>query len=239
MTTEVETDKTTLDDLVKSSIQKAIHSQRITDHVTQAAEKAVKDAVESALGRSSDFQKGLREAISAVLSIPDATDLAVFSNAVRTVVQQRLGNLADETAKASLDEVLEAILPSKQVITMAELRDAWRVKLRRDKGIYDEEDEEEDEENCSYLWQVEASNEHSTRHYWDLFINANESASRYDSGTITLRFRHERDSHQSLCECWHAACGSTQIGSLFVGPLYGFDALVFRLAVKTSKLRRD
>ena len=43
-----------------------------------------------------------------------------------------------------------------------------------------------------------------------------------------------------LHECWNASVGRTdmQLSSLFMGPLFGFDAMVFRLATGTARLKK-
>ncbi len=70
-------------------------------------------------------------------------------------------------------------------------------------------------------------------------MSPEEDASRYSAkDVVTLRFR-PLEGTEGLHECWHASVGRDDklVGSIFAGPMYGFDAMVFRLATGTAKLK--
>lgn len=227
-----------LDGLIQDSIRNSLNSEKLAKKVQDAADKAVSDAIESAFGYGSPFRKGVEAAIKQVLPIVDATDLAQFATATREVLQRRLANLASETAKEHLGELLDALCPEKPVITMAELRSEYIEKLREDASSSDHchcEDIEDDD--LEFTWEVERSGSGITGTYWDLVIAPKPDSYRYDKSTVMLRFRDKED---GLSECWSVAVGkeAEAIKSIFSGPLRGFDAMVFRLATGTAKLQR-
>jgi len=224
-----------LDVLVKNAINNAICSESIVLKVQAAADKAITEAIDSAFGYNSEFRKGITEAIKSSLPIVDATDLATFANAVRSVLQQRLANAAFDTAREHLNEVLEKLLPEHSVISIDNLKSEYLDKVREDasRGHCDEE-----EDDPEITWVVEPSKDSSK--YWDLWMSPEEDAQRYGGkDVVILRFRPVEGS-TGLHECWHASVGGKDrlVNSLFEGPLYGFDAMVFRLATGTAKLQK-
>lgn len=234
----------TLDSLVQSAIRDALRAESLTDHVKKAADKAVREAVDGAFGYNSEFAKGLKETVKQVLPTTSADDLAEFSHAVRELIRRRLTNLASDTAKTHLDEVLSKILPDDPVITLDDLKVAYKKKLQEQISRNDLcHCEEVDEEYLDFTWHVDTGNDSDvlTSRYWDLWMSPEPGASRYGGkDVITLRFKSPFDQKDSdLFECWDASVGSNEklIGSLFTGPLYGFDAMVFRLRTGTAKLK--
>jgi hypothetical protein len=230
-------EQTSLDDLIADSIRNALQSDSIKKRVQEAADKAISDAISGAFGYSSPFRKGIEEAIREILPIPRAQDLAVFADATRELLQRRLATVASETAKTHLEEVIEKILPSDPVITLKELEEAYKDKLM---------DENRDECSCddyvAYTWEIEQDSTHhieSMRRYWDLYFAPTEDESRYGSKTQTLRFK-PTEANPELHECWTTSgFDKQQLGkTMFVGPLYGFDLMVWRLATGTAKLKK-
>lgn len=229
----VEASPLTLDQLITQGIQNALQSPTLITAVKVHAEKAVNDAVQSAFGYSSPFREGLTQAVKAALPTVDMDDMASFAVAVRELLQRRFGQMADVTAKANLDHMLNEILPVKTELSYEELRDAFRKKVRKESG-YECSCEDLDSE---YTWDEGESG--SCEGYWDLTCALKPGVSRYsDKGVVNLRFRLMKDT-RDLHECWAASVGQNAIGvsSLFSGPLYGFDAMVFRLATGHSRLR--
>jgi histone H3/H4 len=165
---EVEAPVQTLDELIKRGIQNAIQSQAILEAVQKHAEKAVSEAVRSAFDYGSEFRKGIESAIREVLPVIKAEELAQFSVAVREVIQRRLGNLANATAKQHLDEMLQKILPESAEITLEELEQQFKAKVkdsRREPGCHCDDD---DEESLEYTWNIDNSQSSVCDGYWDL-----------------------------------------------------------------------
>ncbi len=223
-----------LDTLVSEAITNAINSDAIAKKVQAAAEKAITETIDAAFGYNSMFRDGIKKAINHVLPIANADDLAVFGNAVREILQQRLSRLASETAEAHLAKVIDDLLPESPVITMAELREAFVDKLKEEASRADCHCDESDDD-LEFAWNIDQG---SHDKYWDLWMSPDEGSSRYDKDVITLRFRpiDGTDLHQ----CWSANAGrhAEKLPSLFSGPLYGFDAMVFRLATGIANLKK-
>lgn len=222
-----------LDGLVEQSIQNAIQSGTVAEKVQKAAEEAIESAISAAFGYRSEFRKGIEAAITQVLPVVNVTDLANFTNATRNVIQQRLGSLASETAEAHLGEVLDQLLPDEPVITLEQLREAFDDKVRSDASM--EDCSCEDPGDIDITWEIEESGRLSD--YWDLVCAPEPDTSRY-CGTVTvLRFKLVEGT-SDLHECWHVSDRKTEGHSLYAGPLYGFDAMVFRLATGVAKLKK-
>lgn len=225
-----------LDTLITEAITNAITSEAIAKRVQAAAEKAVAESIDAAFGYNSDFRKGIQRAISEILPITKVDDLAVFSHAVREVLQRRLCNLASETAAEHLGTVLESLLPDCTVISIDDLKQEYIDKLKESASRHDcscEEDHGEPE----FAWNEEHGNHDK---YWDIWMSPDPDASRYGGkDVVILRFRPIEGS-DGLHECWNASVGGhdSKVGSIFCGPLYGFDAMVFRLATGTAKLKK-
>lgn len=225
-----------LDSLVKAAINDAITSENIAARVKASAEKAIAESIDAAFGYNSDFRKGISKAIAEVIPIAKTDDLAVFANAVREVLQRRLANLAADTAREHLDSVLEKLLPESGIITIDELKKAYIEKIKSEESSSDCSCEEYDGDP-DITWQVDKG---SHDKYWDLWMSPEEDASRFGGkDVIALRFRNVDNCPEDIHECWNATAGGSDklVGSLFAGPLYGFDAMVFRLATGTAKLR--
>lgn len=224
----------TLDSLVKQSIERAITSDAIKERVQAATDRAVSESIDSVFSYNSDFRNGIKKAIAAALPTVDVTDLACLSHSVRHLVQKRLATLASETAAEHVEKVLIDLLPEGNVISIKQLKEAYEEKLR---GLaIDDECHCDDKRELVYSWNVEHSR--SGGHF-DLWVSPHEDASRYGGkDVVTLRFKPAED---GLYECWNANAGYGDIGvnSLFVGPLYGFDAMVFRLGTRLAKLSME
>lgn len=230
------TQSPSLDSLVSEAIANALTSESIAKRVQLAAEKAVGESIDSAFGYGSKFRKGMEEAIRDVLPITKTDDLAVFANAVRVLIQRRLATLASETAAEHVGKVLDKLFPAGTDITIKELREAYVEKLKSNASHSDCSCDEGDYEP-EYTWNEETG-DHSK--YWDLWMSPEVDAARYSGkDVIALRFRPVGDS-PDLHECWNAHVGRTdmQLSSLFMGPLFGFDAMVFRLATGTARLKK-
>ncbi len=223
-----------IDGLIKQAVFDAIQAPSLREQVQKAADKAVAEAISSAFGYGSPFREGIQEAVKQALPIVSVDDLASFANACRVVVQRRLQNCAEQTAAANLDRVLEQILPSNPIITMEDFKTAYREKLSVGSDCHC------DTEYDSFTWDVtDSDNDNLTGHYWDLRVAPESSSGRYSDQSATLRFREFKESN-GLSECWYAQVGkdAEKLGSVFMGPLYGFDAMVWRLATGTAKMKR-
>ena len=99
------------------------------------------ESIDAAFGYNSEFRKGIAKAIEEVVPIPKADDLALFANAVREVLQRRLANLASDTAREHLDELLKKILPDSREIAIDELKKAYIDKIKSEASReYDDEE---------------------------------------------------------------------------------------------------
>ena len=231
-------EQTSLDGLIADSIRNALNSDAIKQRVEAAADKAISEAISDAFGYSSAFRKGISECMKSVLPIPSAGDLAEFAHATREILQRRLSTLASETARVHLEEVIEKILPDAPIITLAELKEAYLDKIKRDvpescdcHGEYEPE----------YTWEIERDRSaiSSLSKYWDLYFAPEEGASRYGSKTQSLRFKPNSE-NPLLDDCWNVSGFEEGMSKtrMFVGPLNGFDLMVWRLAVGTAKLQQ-
>lgn len=226
-----------LDTLVSEAITNAINSDAIAKKVQASAEKAITETIDAAFGYNSPFRDGIKKAIGQVLPIANADDVATFGNAVREIIQQRLSRLASETAEAHLAKVIDDLLPESPVVTMKELREAYVDKLKEQATWADCHCDESDEDP-EYTWQIDTGK--SNDKYWDLWMSSEPDASRYSGkDLVVLRFRPVDDG-SGLQQCWHARVDGhdCKAGSLFSGPLFGFDAMVFRLATGIAKLQK-
>jgi hypothetical protein len=235
-TTSEATKDISLEELIANSVRNALNAEAIQERVQAAATKAVEESIDSAFRYNSEFRKSITTAVETVLPTVDATMLARFAHAAREVIQNRLGNLANETAKAHVDEVLNKILPDSTVITFKDLKEAYQEKIRDQRAIDDcscVEDEDFD-------WLCEIDQSGTVSGYWHVTFGPDEGQT-YSSDNVRLAFcPKDRDSSNSLYECYNVNGGDPQnFTSLFVGALYGFDAMVFRLATGTSFLSTE
>lgn len=227
---------TSLNDLVAESVEAALRSEAVAEKIKTAAEKAISESITEAFNYRSEFRKNITDTIQQVLPVVNANDLACFANSVRLVIQSRLANLANETARVHIDELLERLLPDNPVITMEELREEFKDSIRDSSDVCDCEDEGHEPE---FLWSV-VRDSGVLDNYWDLVVSKDPEAGRYDKDTITFRFR---DLESGFAECWHInGNGYSQregqkVNSLFAGPLRGFDAMAFRLGIGIAKLK--
>lgn len=227
---------TSLNELVAESVEAALKSEAVAEKIKVAAEKAISESITEAFNYRSEFRKNITDTIQEFLPVVNATDLACFANSVRLVIQSRLANLANETARVHIDELLERLIPDNPVITMEELREEFKDSIRESSDVCDCEDEGHEPE---FLWSV-VRDSGALGNYWDLVVSKDPEAGRYDRDTITFRFR---DLESGVAECWHIdGNGYSQregqkANSLFAGPLRGFDAMAFRLGTGIAKLK--
>lgn len=217
-----------LDTIVKDSMAAALEGEGVKEAVDIACKKAIESVISDAFGYNSDFRKQLKAKVEEVMPVVDVDDLAVFTSAVRQVVTASLTGLANEQAQKVVGGMLEELVPEGRVITVDDLESAFRAKIS-------DYDEDPDSEYLEFLWELENS---GVDGYFDLTCSEDENASRYSGKSTTLRFT--KPDENGLSECYSATFGDINISKdqPFVGPLYGFDAMVFRLYTRTSKLKR-
>lgn len=221
---------TTLDDLVKDGIAKAMTSEAMQQKIQAAAEEAITAAMKEAFGWNSDFRKSVGAAVTAVLPMADKDDLATFADAVRTVLQTRLALLGHVTAQKHVGEVLDTIISDERIITLSDLETAYRDKVVSHSACHCDGDPE-------FLWETETSeNDELLGRYWYLLASEDPAAGPYDNKTLRLGFACDHESKLSKCFVAHLGKHSELVSSLFVGPLYGFDAMVFRLRSGLAQL---
>lgn len=235
MTETPGTSDSALADAVAAAIKKALDPEKIAKVAEAAADKAVTAAIDNALDYNSDFRKQLTTAIKSVLPLTTVGDLAAFTHAVRAVIRGRLENLANETAKTHIEDVMKRLLPDEPIIHIDALRKAFEGKLAQDIRMEDPCGcHDDDVELPDYTWIIQPSDSKSAMNYWYLYINGEEGVGKYGSNTITLSL-HEIDGEPGLHQCY-ALNKVPKDHSLFMGPLYGFDSMLFRLGTGLSKL---
>lgn len=218
----------TIESLVAESIENVLKSDAISEKIKGAAESAIESAIREAFGHGSRFRKSLREKIDQAIPIVDVDELSWFSNAVMVVIRERLSRLSDETARVHVGKVLDELIPNSSVIELKDLKVRFSEKVKWDAMI----EAHGDCDDMDFLWREEKSEKSD---YWDLLISTDPDAGPFDKETIRMRFRPSSDDH-SIHECWHV--NREYSGTLFAGPLFGFDAMLFRLATGISKLRK-
>lgn len=222
-----------LDTLVQQVIQERINSGDVRKQIEKAATKAIDDAIDSAFGYSSPFRKSMEASIKEVLPVTNPTDLSAFAHAVREVITAKLGSVADETAAKHVGELIESLLPDDPIITLGELHDAFKEKILKGSGCHCDDDGD----NLPHTFEIEESTSEITgTKFFHLWCSEEEGASQYGSKVMNFAF-HVLES--GLAECYSVNVGGKkQEYGMFIGPMYGFDAMVFRLATKTAKLDR-
>lgn len=226
----------TLDDMMKDAIKAALSAEDLHEKCQKAAERAISEAIDAAFSRRGPFVEMVTNAVKDALPVVRPDDMSQFAHSVRLVVQKRLLNLASETAQQQMDMVLKKLVPDSTVITIDELREAFIEKVRNKHSISECECHDSDYEP-EITWRTEFSE--SVDGWFDLIISDEADASRYSGkDTISLRMKPSVED-KDLQECWHFSVGRSEnlsTAKLFMGPLYGFDAMAFRLAVGTARL---
>lgn len=222
-------------DAVAAAIKRSLDPDNIGLLAQVAADKAVASAIDSAFSYNSPFCKQLTTVIKQVLPLTTVEDLTVFTHAVQAVIRGRLTNLANETAKTHIEEVMKRLLPDEPIIHIDALKKAFEGKLVQEIQAEDPcrcDDEEADIPD--YMWLIQPAEGKTTLNYWHLYIDKDAAARKYGSNTISLAFR-ELDDEPGLHQCY-AVRNVRQDHSLFMGPLYGFDSMLFRLGTGLAKL---
>ncbi len=219
----------TLDAKIKKVMTESLEGDAIGESIEKHCSEAIDSVIRDAFSYSSDFRKALKAKVESVMPVLDETDLAVFVNAVRHVTQSRLVSLADDQAKKVVGEMLDKLLPDGNVITFEEFEKSFREKLNIDEDAYEHEMVDHD-----YTFELIESE--TSDGFFDLKCSEDCDAGDYCHGTTSLRFKTGED---GLLECWYVKMGSVEIpkDSPFVGPLYGFDAMVFRLYTGAARLK--
>lgn len=228
--------ESTLDSLMHNAIKVALSAEDLQEKCQKAAERAVAEAIDAAFARRGPFVEMVTNAVKDALPVVRPDDMSQFAHSVRLVVQNRLLNLASETARHQMDMVLKKLIPDSKVITIEELREAFVEKVRNEHSIAGCECHDSDYEP-EITWRTEFSE--SVDGWFDLIISDEADASRFSGkDTISLRMKPSSED-KDLQECWYFSVGRSDnlsTAKLFMGPLYGFDAMAFRLAVGTAKL---
>lgn len=226
----------TLDDMMRDAIKVSLSAEDLHKKCQKAAEAAVAQAIDAAFSRSSPFVEMVTNAVKDALPVVRPDDMGEFAHSVRLVVQNRLLNLASQTARQQMDMVLNKLVPDSKVITIDELREAFIEKVRNEHSIADCECHDSEYEP-EITWRTETSK--NVDGWFDLIISDEADASRYSGkDTISLRMKPSSED-KDLQECWYFSVGRSDnlsTAKLFMGPLYGFDAMAFRLAVGTARL---
>lgn len=226
-----------LQQLIVAEAVRRVRAVNFVELIEDQVDKCIKSAVTDLFSYSGPVAKQIKAAVSAAGVMENEQDLGRFTVAVRETVKAKLNNIAEKSAAASVGEMLDKLLPPSCVIKLSELRSLFKQKMASDYAEeMDDEDFEHDE--SEYTWKIAESA--SSKGYWDLTIAEEPDATTWSKGTIFLRFSPCTDS-DALCSCWNSYFGGDEhaLKGIFAGPLYGFDAAVWRLASGVSKLERD
>lgn len=228
---------TALQRLLVEEAAKQVAAVNFVELVEKEVSKCIKHAVTDLFSYSGPVAKQIKEAVLKAGILTDEDDLGKFTVAVRETVKAKLNNAANKAAAQSVGEMLERLLPEQNVISLKELKRLFREKVNRVSDYAEEDDYEDDEDDGDYLWEISSSS--SSVGYWDLAANATRREGKYGNDSVFMRF-HPCSEQPELDVCWGIRTGEHkhELQAMFAGPLYGFDAAVWRLGSGVAKLSR-
>lgn len=227
-----------IDQMVIEAVNNALTSESVKAAISKAATDMVTRTVQELLSNYGPVCKPLREGLEQAIPIlVDDMQFANFGNIIREVIKRRTANIAEAAAVRQLDEVFDRLLGGNvAVVTLEDIADAFREDYKQAK-----------DGNGEQYFTMSLEKSGSTVGYYDLRIDPREGRDEYGSKYV-IRCR-EADQHKSadeitgergLLEVWHVTIGDKEYtSSLFTGPLFNFDAILFRLFTGMVKIRRS
>ncbi len=199
-------------------------------------EKTVQGAIRSTLGEYSDFGKQVKEAVARSLAIHGDIDLPSYNHTVLQLIQVYVEKTTRDSIQSQVAERMKFLLePAPAEILLSEVIEQYRKYLqqRSEAGCVCDSDQNfylrlrRDE---PYFFEVSLSEDAPTKHsspdivFGVSFCRDKTRPNETPKGEIySLRFNDAKEVEREL----------------FVGPLYGFERMLFQLKAAKSKVVID
>lgn len=211
-----------LRDCVLSALDKIVASGAIEEMIEQRIAASIKQVLDEALGKYSDFGAQLKAAVAGSLQINGDLDLPSYNHAVLQIVRAQVEGQTHAALQQQVAErMAELLKPPPESITLEELVDQYREYLA-----------EQAEHGCS------CGPERITLH-------VTEPA---NGGFVHVYLDPEPQQHAGSCEInmgvyrdeiYSLRIPDASEKQIFAGPLYAFHRSLFAMKVAKTKLVID
>lgn len=209
-----------LDNVIKSGAIEAAIEKKLIETITSC--------IANELATYSDFGKALTEKVKRSLALSGKIDLPSYNDAILKIVRRQVESRTNAVIQQQVAEQMENLLqPAPEEIKLTELVAQYieHVKSRQDDCVCHGHDEQillkvKDESFGGRTIELGESKDgygDRLRHTVDITIGVNRDGMMY-----WLHFRNEDVEKR-----------------LFVGPLYGFERMLFQMKAAGSKIRFD
>lgn len=219
--------KIDIEGIVTNAVSKALSYDNVSVLVERMVDYTVKEAIEQSLRRHSEFGRAVSKHVEQVVKF-DATLLSEhegpkFTHAIGQIIRAKVAALNNDAMKRAIEPMLDEILkPMPQVMKLSDL-----VKIAVDDWSDDCGEPREGRPTV-----IVERKEGILSDYFQIYLDK-EHKSRSSGCGYALRCNQ-------VGEVYSMRIYGTEIkNSLFAGPFYHFDALLFQLYTNKVRIEVD
>lgn len=211
----------------RTAVIESLDRMIASDAITRMIEKAIGDTIayviKSELGSSySDFGKKLTEAVKASLALNGSLDLPAYNDAVIKIAQKKMLSLQQDSLEMQVSKQLEKLLETAPAeITLSALVGQYVEMLRQ---------RYESECGCEEK-RITLIVEKSDHNFTYICLDEDPKKRRFE---CDIQLGVNRNEVFSL-----RLGGADVAKQLFVGPLYGFEKMLFQFHAAKTKVIFD
>lgn len=226
----------TITDIASGAVIDYLRSDKGVAAIEAQVAKTVQEAIRSTLGEYSDFGKQVKEAVAKALAIHGDLDLPSYNHTVLQLIRMNVEKATRDSIQGQVAERMKFLLePAPAEILLSDLIAQYRKYLqdRSEAGCVCDSRQKfyvRLHEDAPYFFHVALSDDTPTKHsspdiaFGVSFARIESRPDEKRRGEIyTLRFAHAKEVERDL----------------FVGPLYGFERMLFQMHAAKTKVVID
>jgi hypothetical protein len=207
---------------VIDSLDRVIASGKIEEMIEAKITKTIESILDDALRGYGDFGKAISEQVKASLKIDDRLGLPAYNDLILKIVQRQIdGQIGNAMQKQVADQLAELLQTPPAEIKLSELAKQF--------GEFANESYERDESE-RFTFGMEESG--SCKGYFYIWLDAKDRKNQYDAN-----YRLGVDGKGKVYSL--TVHGENDSKRLFVGPMHGFERLLFQLKVAGTTIICD
>jgi len=220
-----------MSELISGVVEEYLASDEGKLKVETAVKKTVNDVISDSLGRYSDFGKKVTESVGKALAIHDDIDLPSYNHALLKIIERQVEFAqTDAIERQVASRMKELLTPAPKSIKLSELLEQYRefLKDRHQSGcVCDGE--------ARFKIEIKDSD---TTGFWH--VRLWEEADTVTSSYSSRRSQPDIDFGVYKGTMYTLSFGSGDVQKqMFVGPLHGFQRLLFQMNAAKSEIIRD
>ena len=210
---------------ILTAIEERYHSAEIQEYIEQKANEALKNIIDRAFNSYGDINRAMEKLVVQNLNTTKKISVPQYNDLITKVIERQFSTCLTEIGTKKIEENMKKLLDTAPAeIKLSELV----AKMK-----------ENEDESERYGKQATCIVEDRSNGYHHIYLDPDP----LEENTYSRRSKHSAEYHIATDKEGNVYSltinGCNQKDTLFTGPFYGFDKLLFNLYANGSKLIID